>query len=48
MRICICLLAAVLAVQLAISVSLIVTDPTISSDAINYVSMAQRWSLDPY
>ena len=48
MRVCICLLAVVLAVQLAISVSLIVTDPTISSDAITYVAMAQSWSLDPH
>jgi len=48
MRVCICLLAAVLAVQLAISVSLIVTDPTVSSDAITYLSMAQRWSLGPH
>jgi len=41
-------MAVMLAVQLAISTSLIVTDPTISSDAITYISMAQRWSLDPH
>jgi hypothetical protein len=40
-------MAVILAVQLAISISLIVTDPTISSDAMTYISMAQRWSLDP-
>ena len=48
MKVCICLLAIMLAVQLAISVSLIATDPTISSDAMTYISMAQRWSLDPH
>jgi len=48
MKVCICLMVVILAVQLAISISLIVTDPTISSDAMTYISMAQRWSLDPH
>jgi hypothetical protein len=47
MKVCICLMVALLAVQLAISISLIVTDPTIGSDAITYAAMARQWSHDP-
>ncbi|MCP4378576.1 MAG: hypothetical protein GY794_20665, partial [bacterium] len=47
MKVCICLMVMLLAVQLAISISLIATDPTIGSDAMTYISMAQLWSHDP-
>jgi len=46
MKNCVCLLAALLAVQLAMSIQLVATDPTISSDAITYITMSQEWSVN--